>query len=401
MERRNHSIAQAPRVQPTPRQGETSLIDLILIVWEKRLLIAIITGAFIILSVILAFVLPAYYESSTTVLPITADQNSALSQYAGLAALAGINLPGGGSSTPVQKIVAILKSRTLCERVVSDLKLVPMILDHPEKITDRDPFAAAVEQFQKNYLDVNKDDKTNVIEITATFRNPAMAQKIANYSVEVLGSILNEKNLTVSKASIKMLEQQIAEQEKKVSDLQTQMARFQKDTKIITAEGQVTSAMTLYASLLQQKIGLEVNLSRLESALSPENSQILTVRAQLDAVNDQIKRIESSTGVGSISMGKAPEQIVEYQNIYRDLDIATKIYAGLLATYQNQKLQEAQDQLFIEVIDPAPLPEIRAKPKRKIIVVVGAISGAAIGLLAAFGVNAFRAIRDEINAKMT
>jgi uncharacterized protein involved in exopolysaccharide biosynthesis len=374
---------------------EISLVAIAITLWKRKWVVLAVTAALIVGSVILALVLPPGWVARTTVMPIAPDQNSILSQYAGLAAAAGIALPTGNTATPTQKIIAILNSRTLCEQVVKDLNLVPVIVPHPERIKDRDPFNVVVEQLQKNCLAIGEDMNTGMITIAVTLTDPAVSQTVANHIVDVLQTMLNEKSLTVSKASIRALEQQMSEQAKKVGDLEARMARFQKDTKVISPEGQVTSAMMLYAGLLEQKMSLEVNLSRLESALSPGNSQIATVQAQLNAVDEQIKKIESGPGVGSLSMENAPEQIVKYENIYRDLKIATTIYSGLLATYENEKLQEAQDQLFVEVIDPAIRPEIREKPKRTLIVLVGAAAGFALGILAALGVDSVRSLRDQ------
>jgi uncharacterized protein involved in exopolysaccharide biosynthesis len=376
-----------------------SFLDIIALVWRWKWVIAIVTVVFAVGSLVIAFVSPPVYETSTTLMPINLENSSNNSQYAGLAAMAGISLPGN-SLTPAQKIVTILQSRTLCEQVVKDLNLVSALVPSPSSTGGRDPFNLAVDRLRKNILTVTLDDISGLITVTVDFGKQKTAQDIANHAIKVLESILNQKSLTMGQKTTQVLEDQIVEQEKKVEVLQTQMARFQKNTKIIDPQGQVTNAMALYSNLLGQKIQLEVQLARLANALSADNPQVTATAAQLEGLNKQIKNIESQTGVGSFSIDSTPEQIVEYENIARDLDIATKIYSGLLASYENQILQNAQDQIYVEVIDTAIYPEVRSKPSRKMIVIVGTLAGFLIGIAGLFVVRSALSLRKQLKTRL-
>ena len=73
---------------------ERNLTDYIAILWKRRMPIAIITAVSIVGFALVAFSIQPSYQSITTILPITQERNSSLSQYAGLAAMARISLPG-------------------------------------------------------------------------------------------------------------------------------------------------------------------------------------------------------------------------------------------------------------------------------------------------------------------
>jgi uncharacterized protein involved in exopolysaccharide biosynthesis len=158
--------------------------------------------------------------------------------------------------------------------------------------------------------------------------------------------------------------------------------------------------MTLYSTLVGQKISLEIELSRMESALSANNPKISALKTQLAAVEDQLKKVETRSTGGAPSLRDTPEALVKYQNIMTDLEIATKIYGTLLATSENQKLQENEDQLFVEVIDPAIVPELKSKPKRAIICVAATAAGFFIGILAAFILEAWGNVRTQLLDKL-
>lgn len=394
----------------TPARGEfgsrdeIDLASVALTLWRRKWLIIVVVVVFVIGSIAYALLKQPLYAAVATVIPVSnSGMSSALSQYAALASSFGVSVPSisGGASAPDQEILAILQSRTLCEYLVKDLKLEPLIVKHPGRLKGQNPFQVAVHRLQTQNLSVSEDPKSSVISIKVTFPEKKTAEQIANHAVKVLENILNQKNASLTTQSSKSLEQQVAEQAKKVQQLQKEMAAFQKNTKIISAQGQVSSAMTLYGDLLQQKLSLEVALSRLQNSLSSDNPQVAAARAQLDAVNAQIAKLEGTTGVGSFSMGNAPDQIVQYQSIAGELDVATKIYASLLGAYENEKLQQAQNQVFVQVIDPAVAPELPSQPKKKLVVIIGALLGVIVGLLSAFIAQGTSRLLSEVRLQVS
>lgn len=66
--------------------------------------------------------------------------------------------------------------------------------------------------------------------------------------------------------------------------------------------------------------------------------------------------------------------------LYRIIEEHTKIIT----------LAKVNDEYVLKVIDPAIAPEKPAKPNRKLIVLLGVILGAAMGVLVAFMRNAIR-----------
>lgn len=382
-------------------RDEIELTDLLVTLWRRKWVVIIITVLFMAGSVVYALLSQPLYTATATVMPVGNNgQSSALSQYASLASSVGISLPSGSSGAPDQQILAILQSRSLAEELVKDLDLVPLIVKDPKSGQIADLFQTAVETLRKDDLSVSENSQTGVISIAVTFPKKRKAELIANHAVSVLEKILNKQNAVLSAQSTKSLEDQITEQGKKVHNLQDQLAKFQRDTKLISPQGQVSSAASLYASLLQQKLSLEVALSRLQNVLSPDNPQVTAAKAQLNAVNQQIGKLEGTIGVGSFSMSNAPAQMVKYQNISGELDVASKIYAGLLAAYQNQKLQQAQNQVFVQVVDPAIVPEKPSKPKKKMIVVLGSIIGLIVSIAAAFVLAGIPQLSDRIQSRL-
>lgn len=388
-------------------EDEISLVDLAAVLWRRKFLILAITVVAAVGAILYALAQPNMYTAQTVLLPIASDKSSALSQYAGLAAMAGISLPSSGSASPVAKITAVLKSRTLAERLVSDLGLAERMIEKPKKPVKpkpgqppADPAKQAVKRLMGGAMSVSVEDKTSVIRISSKTKDPVLSRDIALQASVVLESLLNEKSLTASTKSLKVLEIQVGEQEKKVRELQARLSRFQKSSNIIQPEGQLSSSLALYQTLVGQKIALEIDLERIQGALAPDNPKVQASKTQLAAIKRQIENLEKS-GLGlSPSLRDAPDLGVEYKNIQGELELAARLYGALLASLENAKLQQSDEKLYVEVIDPAIVPDQKSEPSRSMIVVVGTMAGAFLGVLLAFVLDAFRKLVSDPEVKM-
>jgi uncharacterized protein involved in exopolysaccharide biosynthesis len=92
---------------------------------------------------------------------------------------------------------------------------------------------------------------------------------------------------------------------------------------------------------------------------------------------------------------------MEYANLTAELDLATKLYGGLLSSLENLRLQEASEKLFVEVIDSAVAPEKKSEPSRSMICVVGTMAGGFLSVLLAFVLDAMKKLvaDPEVRAK--
>ncbi len=362
---------------------EISFIDLVATIWRQKWLVIVVTVLAAVLSVVYALMQPNMYTATSTVLPISGS-SSLLSQYAGLAAMAGVSLPGSDSSNPSVKIQAILNSRELAVKVINELDLVPKLIKEPEKLKDVSPLATAVGIFQKSVFSVSVDSKTSLMKVSAKTKSAALSAQIANTAIDLLQQDLSSRVLTASGKNIVVLEQQVADQEKKVRELQSKMEDYQRKNKLVAPATQSQQGLDLYRSLIQQKMTLEIQISSLQNALSADNPKVTAAQAQLAAIQKQIDNFERTGGGVGPSMNETPKALMEYANLQAELELATKIYGGLLTSLENLRLQDATDKVFVEVIDTAVPPEQKSEPSRSMICVVGTLAGGLVGLLLAF-----------------
>jgi len=382
---------------------EISLIDLAAALWRRKWLIVAVTAAAAVGSVFYALSQPNIYSATSTMLPISGSSSSMLAQYAGLASLAGVSLPGASASDPTVKLQAILNSRGFAEKLVEKMDLVPKLVEHPEKIKVGTPLGAAVEAFQKGVFSVSIDAKTSLIKVSAKTKDPLLSRDIANAAVALIQENLKARTLSSSGKNIVLLEQQVDEQEKKVRAAQDRMMAYQRRNKLVSPQAQSTGGLQLYQGLIQQKIAAELQISQLEGALASDNPKLTAAKSQLDAIKKQIEDYEKTGGGVGPSVSQAPAAMMEYANLTAELELSTKIYGGLLTSLENLKLQDASEKLFVEVIDVAAAPERKSEPSRAMICMVGTMAGAFLAVLLVFVLDALgKLVADpEIRAKFS
>lgn len=357
------------------------------LVWSKRLVVATGCTSFLVVGLVVALLWPRTYVATATVFPVASSSNSTLSDYAGLATLAGLNIPTGATSQgPGKTVNALLGSRLLIERLVKDLDLLTKI--PTEGPTPEDKQERLVELLRDS-LKAKEDTKTGVITVSIELPDAKLAQTATNQVLSILDILLVEKSFTTNRKKNNQLERQIQEQSLKVGEYQQQMARFQQETALLNPTAQASQAIEGYTSMIQQRMELELQLATAQASYSPANPRITVLKTQIESLDRQIRTVRNQVGGDLPSLKTAPEDMIRYQNLARDLEIATKIYAGLLASLEQSRLESDKDQVYVEVLDRALFPRI-GKPSRTVVVVVAVVAGFVFSLAYIFGAAAMR-----------
>ncbi len=374
------SIAVPEFTRPEIYEDEIDLLQLWNTIWSNRKFITYFTGAAVILTIIISLLISNKYLAESTILPVASSGSGILGDLAGMASLAGINV--GGNSDNSAKVMIVAKSRTVKEQVINELGLVKIIVDKvPDK---RDPMQYTLEKFD-DLLNVSSDKKTGLITIGFEWKDPKLAADIVNRYVKAIQDVLEIKALNINKMERIFYEKKLKEEKAKFSQQKHTMAAFQKRSKMIEPVEQAKGTMSLYSTLMAQKIALELQMQGLESALSADNPRLTALKEQIAAINRKIQSIEGNTNEGAIiSLGNAPDKMVEYTDILEGVKVSGGVYETLAKLYEKSKLDEAKDNLYVEVIDPAIPPDKKSKPKRALMVIVAGMTSSFFSIFIVF-----------------
>jgi len=215
------TIGAGFNLQPNVR--EVGFIDLLLLLWSKKLFVSAVPLVLGALAAVAAFVMPREYEATILLSPVSATSSdnelgAALgSQLGGLAAVVGLT----SKESQTQAIsIATLQSQVLTEGYIEQENLLPVLFwrkwdsvhnrwktDNPDKMPT---LWKGDIYFKKKVQAVEENPKSGLVAMTITWRDPLLAAKWANGLVKMTNDYLRNKAIAESERDIDYLNAQLA-----------------------------------------------------------------------------------------------------------------------------------------------------------------------------------------------
>jgi uncharacterized protein involved in exopolysaccharide biosynthesis len=201
-----------------PDEDEIDLLELIrtlLLAWKTIVGITILcTG----LAVAYAIYAPELFKAETLLARAQEEKSgasSALSQFGGLAAMAGVTIPADSN---INRVLATLKTRVFLKKFIEEKNLLPLIF---EEFWDDNSNSWKLPPKQKAFrfedgisplreaIEVEKD-KSGLITLSVLWKDYQIAAQWANDLVKQLNKQLREQAIADSQKKIMYLEHELA-----------------------------------------------------------------------------------------------------------------------------------------------------------------------------------------------
>ena len=200
---------------------EISLADVWRTLTRHWKIIFATTLAGIVTTVLVALLTRPVYRVEALVAPVAEDQRNGLSAFAGqfgeLAALAGINLRGGGGSK--DEAIALLKSRSLTEKFIDDNHLLPVLFaDDWDAVAGqwraKDPqdvptMWAAYRLFDEEIRSVTENPKTGLVTIAVEWTDPEQAKTWTDQLIQAVNLEMRIRAIREAERSLTYLNEQL------------------------------------------------------------------------------------------------------------------------------------------------------------------------------------------------
>lgn len=295
-------------------EDEIDLVELFRTFWKERILIAKITGGFLVLGLLIALFAPKKYSTQATLMPeAQASQSKAsslLQQYGGLLGISGGAASGMEGTIPPQLYPNIVQSLPFQVELMntrvhfSEYDTTATVYDFYHNIYSPSIFSYAIKytvglpgkimglfkeeqpkkalpasvnrdkvlSLTKDQMDVvkilqkqlttNVDQETGVITVNGTFPDPQASAEIAHAGIVLLKKYMRNYRTNKAKQDLEFIQEQVDEAQQRFEDAQAKLADFRDSNmnlttaKAQTKEQQLQSqydlAFNLYNSLSQQ-----------------------------------------------------------------------------------------------------------------------------------------------------
>ena len=361
----------------------------ILAKWRELVISSILFVSTI--AVVISFILPRWYTSSTTILPPT-EENAGL----GLSSLLS-SIPMGGLGTGLglntlseeaNLFLAILNSRTVMEAVINkfDLQNQYKVKTVQEAVNSlRDNISIKINE--EGTITFSVEASTSYFPTKSKIEHTKLqARDMSHFFLDELEK--TNKKIKVEKARNtrifieKRYNQNIAD----LTQAEEKFKDFQKKTGAIDLPEQ-TKALISAAAEIKAKIMLQkVSVAILRNYLDASNVDMIKAEDKLHELEKTYNEFKYGSNDNKYMQGnaskstdiflpldKVPEMGVEYLRLYREVKLQEKMMEFLLPQYEQAKIQEAKDTPTVQVLDPPIIPELKTRPKRAILVIIAAI----------------------------
>jgi capsule polysaccharide export protein KpsE/RkpR len=353
--------------------------------WDQRQAIFRVMGAALILSTLVAFLIPKRFESTTRLMPPTAGGEMAL-----LAAISGGRSgAGAGSSAPSlgsglgsiagdllgmkssgALFIGILQGTTVEDDLINKFDLRKLYGDRYWEDARKD---------LEKKSDVSEDRKSGIITIRVTDRNPQQAAAMAQEYVDELKRLLTQVDTSSAHRERVFLEGRLAQVKDDLEGAEKSFSEFASKNMALDIQAQGKAMIEAGATLEGQLIGAETELQSLKQIYSDGNVRVRTMQARVNELQHQVEKLggkfDSATGRNAEpnqsiypSIRKLPILGVSYADLYRNTKLQEAIFETLTQGYELAKVQEAKESPSVKVIDPPNFPQKKSFPPRLIII---------------------------------
>lgn len=304
--------------------------EILLFVWQNKLIITIITMLFAIATIIYSLLLPELYTSNSFM--IAKNPKSNMSQFSDMAALAGISLGSNGNIDPAEYLDQVLQDGSILEKVLVKKWLHNGDSLYLEQIWGLKPDTSLADwqyKFRKLKLDkirkeklifLNKDRKTGILNLRTNFPSADLTYNINIFSIGLLDYYIRN---------------------------------------------------TLKLQAKEKRLFIEERINEVKSDLADsENSLVLFKERNFS--------------------NSSPSFAIEEMRLSRKITMNQELFIQLQKQFEMAKIEEKNDQPLIEVVRQPEIPIERASPQRTKIVMLGTVIGSLLGIVLTFSMKWFR-----------
>lgn len=354
------------------------LVTWLRLLWGESAFLLRVASYGLLLSAIVAFLIPKSYQSTVRLMPPDRQSGSGMAMLASLSSRSGAGLGAiagdlVGLQTSGALFVGILQSRTIETGLVDqfDLKKTYSIR------RDED----ARKKLAEN-TSVSEDRKSGIISLTVTDHDPKRAAALANGYVSGLNRLVTQLTTSAAHRERVFLEERLKAVQQDLETAEKEFSQFASKNTAIDIKEQGKAMVDSAAALQGQLIAAQSEMEGLRQIYADNNVRVRSVRARIAELQKQIEKIggkgestTSASGAESDSMypsiRKLPLLGVAYADLYRQTKIEEAIFETLTQEYELAKVQEAKEIPSVKVLDPAEVPERKSFPPRLEIIAFG------------------------------
>jgi uncharacterized protein involved in exopolysaccharide biosynthesis len=419
---------QQPEAALPPVAGDVSLpetpledsrewqADQLRLLWGRRRFFFRAGVAGLLISTLVAFLIPKSYISTTQLMPPDPQSSSGMAMMAAMAAKAGAGLTGMagdllGLKSSGALFVGVLRSQTAQDRLIEQFDL--------RKVYGKRLVMDARLRLDEN-TSISEDRKSGIITISVTDHNPQRAAALANAYVDQLNTLVSELSTSSARRERVFLEERLKVAKLDLDDAANQLAQFSSKNNTLDIQQEGKAMLDAAGTIAGELIAAQSQLEGLRQIYTDNNSRVRSLNARVAELRRQLEKLggthgneenisqaatsskdqtsgPSSSQAADPSAAKAGSGLLfptikslpllgaKYGDYYRRAKIQETVFELLTQQYELAKVQEAKETPSVKILDPARIPEKKSFPPRLVIMSLGTFLALALSVVWVMG----------------
>jgi uncharacterized protein involved in exopolysaccharide biosynthesis len=338
-------------------------------VWRERTFLVRLSVLGLGLGLLVAFLIPARYTSTTRLMPPDNQSGSSLAMVASSMRVSrGGEIAGGllGLKSTSDVFVGILTTRTVQDQVIEqfDLKRIYGV----GRMGDARLILAG-------RTSISVDRKSQIITIAVTDHDPKRAAAIGEAYIAELNRLVAELSTSSARRERIFLEERLKAVSEDLEAAEKEFGQFSSKHTAVDIKEQGKAMVEAAATLQGQYIAAQTELEGLKEIYTDSNVRVRSVKARIAELKRQLEKLggkgeepsDASTQSADYlypSIRKLPLLGITYADLYRRTRVQEEVYEVLTQEYELAKVQEAKEIPIVKVVDPADIPETKNFPPR-------------------------------------
>lgn len=355
--------------------AESNLWRLLEALGRRRTFLLAFVGIMTALTVLVALLLPVWYQASALLLP-PKEVSAPIDQLARFSEAISVT---GGLNLPVMVTSSDVYARMLQSRAVNDRIIEQFNLDRRYRTEHRTETYEELDAHTKFRV-----TEQGLLEILVEDRRPDTAALMANAYVDEIVALSRDITSARARENVTFIELRLLEARLRLDSARSALEQFQTANKTIDFDQQTRLA-------IEQATALKVDLARAEldvelgrQFLGADHPDFKERVQRRDIIRTQIEQIEQGgrdTSYLSLPLGAIPNLRGHFELLHGQLRVAEATYTYLLEQSVQARLAEQQHATVISVLDRARIPDEKSRPKRGLIVIAAFAVSLMLGTL--------------------
>ena len=330
------------------------------------------------------FLMPVVFESQVTILP-PEKQSGVGSLMSFLAGSSALDMMKSQENPALDLFKNILDSRMAAEEVADDPRINRYLSTFDTSKLGKAGMlhdALTSEPLRNGMLNVTVDLPTHWLAASDEIDSARkLSAYVANLFVSKLDKFNRERLSTTAHNTRVFVESQYQIRMHQLDSLYTLFQQFQEEHKTISLSEQLNSTVSAAAMLAAQLQQNEIQLGVEERELSPNSSRMQTLKAQIEAARDALKKYDDgSVGEYSIALRSVPELSRRVANFTREIKLLEQVSGYLRQQLEQERINEQRSLPSLQVLDNAIPPQKKSSPHKLALLILGCIVGFAFSI---------------------